>query len=206
MHNITLPDGFISPKHLCLHHATEMTASIVSYRSIYSLKWAGPYVSANPFLVAFTLVPQLDGSTKAADSFTKSCQYLRELAPKLDLLRYTLRSLEALAVIYKVKIPEGALQYFQELGIDDQQLENVPTTVVTLELPPDKTTEPQSAFDGECGSRKPNHEAEGMRELLARWKELTMNDQSAPSKVGRSSPSTKLPSTRSSPSIKSNAR
>ena len=164
-----------------------MTASIVAYRSMYSLKWAGPYVSTNPHVVACTLVPQLGESPKAADTFTRSCQYLRELAPKLDLLRYTLRSVETLALIYKVRIPEASLQYFQGLGIDDEQLENVPTTFVTLELPPDEMPEPQSTAEGECGNVKPNHEAESMRDLLARWNKLTMNGQSLTGKLSHPS-------------------
>jgi hypothetical protein len=66
---------------------------------------------------------------------------------KLDVLRYSLRSLETLALLHNVQIPPDALQYFQDLEIDDTVLENVPITLMTAELPPLQTSELASSFE-----------------------------------------------------------
>jgi hypothetical protein len=124
-------------------------------------------------VVAFTLVSQLDDSTRVAEPFTKACQYMWEYVPKLDVLRYSLRSLEALALIHKVQIPSDAVQYFQDLDIDDGVLENVPITLMVAELPPIQTPEMTHSSSEEVNKAKLKMKAETMRELLARWNDLT---------------------------------
>jgi hypothetical protein len=94
--------------------------------------------------------------------------------PNLDLLRYSLRSLEALALLHKVRIPPNALQYFQDLDIDDGVLENVPITLMTAELPPNQTPDTSSSSSQNVNKVKLKIEAESMRELLARWNDLTV--------------------------------
>jgi hypothetical protein len=85
-----------------------------------------------------------------------------------------LRSLEALALLHKVRIPPNALQYFQDLDIDDGVLENVPITLMTAELPPNQTPDTSSSSSQNVDKVKLKIEAESMRELLARWNDLTV--------------------------------
>lgn len=97
-----------------------------------------------------------------------------EYVPKLDVLRYALRSLEALALIYKVQIPPEALHYFQDLDIDNAVMENVPITLITSELPPTQISQSRSPST-EVNKAKLKIEAESMRELLAKWVDLRLS-------------------------------
>jgi hypothetical protein len=101
--------------------------------------------------------------------------------PNLDLSRYSLRALEALALLHKVQIPPNALQYFQGLNIDDRMLENVPITMATAELPLTQTPNMSSSSSQNTNKAKLKIEPESMRELLARWNDLAMR---APSSSG----------------------
>ena len=172
---MTLPNGFGTPKDLCFEHASELISVAGQYRTKFSFKYNCGLTSAAPYVVAFTLLPQLDHSTRVAEPFTKACQYMREHVPRLDVLRYSLRSLEALALLHNFHIPPDALQYFEGLGIDDASLANVPCTLVTVELPPPPPTmrSPSSSAE-DVRKVKGKIEAESMRELLARWNDLNL--------------------------------
>ena len=182
LRDVTLPHGLGSPKALCFKHANELISAASQYRAKFSFKYNCGLTLAAPYLVAFTLLPQLDDDdddddTRVAMPFTKACQYMREYVPRLDVLRYSLRALEALALLHKVQIPPDALQYFQGLDIDDAALENVPCTLVTTELPLPETIEsPDISGKGSPNKAKAKVkiEAESMRELLARWNGLTL--------------------------------
>ena len=171
---MTLPNGLGTPRDLCFKHANALISASGQYRTKFSFKYNCGFITAAPYVVAFTLLPQLDGSTRVAEPFTKACQCLREFVPKLDVLRYSLRSLEALALLHSVQIPPDALQNFQDLDIDDAALENVPITLMTAELPPIETAETADSSNKEVNKAKLKIEAESMRELLARWNDLTL--------------------------------
>ena len=169
-----LPSGLGTARDLCFDHANELINVYGRYRTKFSFKYNCGLSVAPPYVVAFTLVPQLGSNLGASEPFTNACRYMREYVPKLDVLRYSLRSLEALALIYKVQIPPEALQYFQDLDIDDAALENVPVTLMTTELPPTPVSQSPS-LSQEVNKPKPKIEAESMRELLARWGNLKLH-------------------------------
>jgi hypothetical protein len=139
---------------------------------MFSFNYNSGLKIVEPYIAAFTLLPQLGNNTRVAELFTKTCQYLRDFVPNLELLRYSLRSLETLALLHKVQIPPSALQYFQGLDIDDGVLENVPITLVTAELPPTQTPDMSSSSGQDINKAKLKIEAVSMRDLLARWNEL----------------------------------
>lgn len=146
---------------------------------MFSFNYNSGLKIAEPYITAFTLLPQLGNNTRVAELFTKACQYLRDFVPNLELLRYSLRSLEALALLHKVQIPPSALQYFQGLDIDDGMLENVPITMVTAELPPTQTPDMSSSSGQDINKAKLKIEAESMRDLLARWNDLATRTPSS---------------------------
>lgn len=170
---MTLPNGLGTPRDLCFAHATDLLLASSQYRLKFSFKYNCGIALAYPYLVAFTLIPQLGANPGAAEPFSKACQYMWETVPRLNVARYSLRSLEALALIHRVQIPPEALPYLQDLDIDDAALDNVPSTLMTAELPPTPTPlSPNSPND--ATQPKPKIEAESMRELLARWNDLTL--------------------------------
>jgi hypothetical protein len=169
-----LPSGLGTARDLCFDHANELINVCGRYRTKFSFKYNCGSSVAHPYVVAFTLVPQLGSNPRASEPFTNACRYMREYVPKLDVLRYSLRSLEALALIYKVQIPPEALPYFQDLDIDDAALENVPITLMTTELPPTQVSQAPSRSQ-EVNKLKLKIEAESMRELLARWGNLKLH-------------------------------
>jgi hypothetical protein len=172
--DVTLPTELGTPRDLCFKHANELLSASSQYRTKFSFKYNCGVTTAYPYVVAFTLVSQLGDNPRASEPFTKACQYMWEYMPKLDVLRYSLRSLETLALIYKVQIPPDALQYFQDLEIDDAVLENIPSTLMTAELPP-QMSESRNSSNEEVNKTKLKIEAESMRELLARWNDLTLH-------------------------------
>jgi hypothetical protein len=171
--DVTLPYGLGTPRELCFQHASELLFASAQYRTKFSFKYNCGITTAFPWLVAFTLVPQLDGSPRVAEPFTKACQYMWEYVSKLDVLRYSLRSLEVLALIHKVQIPADAVQYFQDLDIDDGVLENVPITLMMTELPSTQTPNSADSSTEVFNKAKFKMKAATMRELLARWNDLT---------------------------------
>jgi hypothetical protein len=171
---VALPSGLGTAKDLCFEHANELINVSGQYRTKFSFKYNCGFSTAYPYVVAFTLVPQLGSNPRASEHFTKACQYIWEYVPKLDVLRYSLRALEALALIYNVQIPSDALQYFQDLDIDDTVLENVPITLVTTELPPPQLSQLRSSSREEINQAKLKIDAESMRDLLARWSSLRL--------------------------------
>jgi hypothetical protein len=172
--DVALPNGLRTPKDLCFEHANDLISASCRYRTKFSFNYNSGLKIAEPYITAFTLLPQLGDNTRVAEPFTKACQYLRDFVPNLELLRYSLRSLEALALLHKVQIPPNALQYFQGLDIDDEALENVPITLVTAELPPTQTLDMSSSSTQGINKTKLKIEAESMRDLLARWNDLTV--------------------------------
>lgn len=175
---IPLNKGLGTAKDLCTEHSKEMISYITSYRSTFSFKHSfAPH--ATPYVAAFTLFAQLDGSTLTAELFTRACQYLREWASKLDILRYALRALEALALLHQVPIPQAALPYFWDLGLDNVSLDNVPINSLTAELPLSELPGAQGNFKEQDSTKVVKFQAETMRDLLAKWTSLTMNDQSS---------------------------
>jgi hypothetical protein len=172
--DVALPNGLRTPKDLCFEHANDLISASCRYRTRFSFNYNSGLKIAEPYVTAFTLLPQLGGNTRVAEPFAKACQYLRDFVPNLDLLRYSLRSLEALALLHKVRIPPNALQYFQDLDIDDGVLGNVPITLLTAELPPNQTPDTSSSSSQNVDKVKLKIEAESMRELLARWNDLTV--------------------------------
>lgn len=172
---LTLPNELGTPRELCLQHANELISTSSQYRTKFSFKYNCGLTIGAPCIVAFTLLPQLDDGACVAEPFTKACQYIKDYVPKLDLLRYSLRSLETLALLHKVQIPSDALQYFQGLDIDDKLLENVPITAMTAELPLILTSKPSNSSQEEAHRAKLKIKAESMRELLARWNDLTLS-------------------------------
>ena len=172
--DVTLPNRLGTPKELCFEHASELISVAGQYRAKFSFKYNCGLTTAAPYVVAFTLLPQLDHSTRVAEPFTKACQYMREYVPRLDVLRYSLRALEALALLHNFHIPPDALQYFEGLGIDDASLENVPCTLVTVELPPPPTMGSPSSSPEDVRKVRGKIEAESMRELLARWNNINL--------------------------------
>lgn len=172
--DVALPSGLGTAKNLCFDHANELINASGQYRTRFSFKYNCGFSTAYPYVVAFTLVSQLDSNPYASEPFTKACQYMWEYVPKLDVLRYSLRSLEALALIYNVQIPPEALQYFQDLDIDNAVMENVPITLMTSELPPTQMSQSRSPST-EVNKAKLKIEAESMRELLAKWVNLRLS-------------------------------
>lgn len=151
-----------------------MLSASTQYRTKFSFKYNCGITTAYPYVAAFTLVPQLGENPRAAEPFTKACQYMWEYMTKLDILRYSLRALEVLTLIHRVPIPPDALQYFQDLDIDDAILENLPSTLMTTELPSTHAFRSQNSSNDEVNKIQPKIEAESMRELLARWNDLTL--------------------------------
>jgi hypothetical protein len=186
--DVNLPNGLGTPRDLCFGHANELISASGQYRTKFSFKYNCGLTVGLPYVVAFTLLPQLDDSIRVAEPFTKACQYIRECMPKLDILRYTLRSLEALALLHKVQIPQDTLQYFQGLDIDDAELENVPITLMTVELPLNQPPESPNSSNEEINKVKIKIEAESMRELLARWNNLTLRTPGSSSQVASPDP------------------
>jgi hypothetical protein len=170
---VALPNDLRTPKDLCFEHANNLISASCRYRTKFSFNYNSGLKIGEPYIAAFTLLPQLGDNTRVAEPFTKACQYLRDFVPNLDLLRYSLRALEALALLHKVQIPPNALQYFQGLDIDDGILGNVPITLTTAELPLTQTPNMSSSSSQNINKAKLKIEPESMRELLARWNDLT---------------------------------
>ena len=177
--DVALPSLLRTPKDLCFEHANNLISASCRYRTKFSFNYNSGLKIGEHCVTAFTLLPQLGDNTRVAEPFTKACKYLRDFVPNLDLSRYSLRALEALALLYKVQIPPNALQYFQGLNIDDRMLENVPITMATAELPLTETPNMSSSSSQNTNKVKLKIEAESMRELLARWNDLAMRAASS---------------------------
>jgi hypothetical protein len=179
---MALPNDLRTPKDLCFEHANNLITASCRYRTKFSFNYNSGLKIGGPYITAFTLLQQLGDNTRAAEPFTQACQYLWDFVPNLDLLRYSLRSLEALALLHKVQIPPSALQYFEGLDIDDAVLDNVPITLLTAELPLTHIPNMSSTLGQESNKAKLKIEAESMRDVLARWNDLTVK---APSLSGQ---------------------
>jgi hypothetical protein len=61
-----LPNVLSTPKDVCFEHASALISDCEQYRTKFSFKYSCGLIGAVPYLVAFTLVSQLNGGTRVA--------------------------------------------------------------------------------------------------------------------------------------------
>ncbi|KAJ2975588.1 hypothetical protein NUW58_g8308 [Xylaria curta] len=99
----------------------------------YFSMWPADEFSTMAFLgplnAGTMLVPLLPDES-AQHMFPRACRLMRVISARMPIARYVMKGWQAAVLARKLEIPGPAQSYFENLSIDDEDLKNIPSSLV----------------------------------------------------------------------------